>query len=174
MSFKDLTIGGKAPEVVHAVIEIPKGSHNKYEYDEALDVIKLDRVLHSSVYYPVDYGFIPQTRSKDGDHLDILVIVSESVFPGCMLSARPIGVLYMVDQKEEDEKIIAVAEGDPLSAGLKDIGDVDEFYKKVIHNFFETYKKLEEKIVEVHHWHDKETAHKIITEAKDRFLAEQK
>jgi inorganic pyrophosphatase len=173
MSYKDLTIGGQAPNIVHAVIEIPKGSHNKYEYDEKLDVIKLDRVLHSPVYYPVDYGFIPQTRSKDGDHLDILVISSESVFPGCVVSARPIGVLYMVDQKEEDEKIIAVAEGDPLSAHLKDIGDVDEFYKKEIHHFFETYKLLENKVVEVHHWHGIDVAHKIISESKDRYLAEQ-
>jgi inorganic pyrophosphatase len=174
MSYKDLTIGAGAPSVVHVVIEIPKGSHNKYEYDEQMDVIKLDRVLHSPVYYPVDYGFIPQTRSKDGDHLDILVIVSESVFPGCVLSARPIGVLYMIDQKEEDEKIIAVAEGDPLSAHLKDIADVDEFFKKEIHHFFETYKLLENKKVEVHHWHGKDIAEKIIAESRERYLSEQK
>jgi inorganic pyrophosphatase len=174
MSYNNLSIGPKAPEVVHTVIEIPKGSHNKYEYDEQLDVIKLDRVLHSTVYYPADYGFIPQTRSKDGDHLDVLVIISEPVFPGCVVSVRPVGVLYMIDQKEEDEKIIAVAQGDPLSANIKDITDVGEFFKKEIHNFFETYKKLEEKVVKVHHWHGKDIAYKIITEAKDRFAAEQK
>jgi len=174
MSYKDLSIGAHAPEIVRAVVEIPKRSHNKYEYDEELDIIKLDRVLHSSVYYPADYGFIPQTRSKDGDHLDVLVIVSEPVFPGCVVNVRPVGVLYMIDQKEEDEKIIAVAEGDPKSAGIKDIADVDEFLKKEIHNFFETYKLLEEKVVKVHHWHGKDIAHKIITEAKDRYFAEQK
>jgi inorganic pyrophosphatase len=174
MSYKDLFIGAHAPEEVRVVIEISKGSHNKYEYDEKLDVIKLDRVLHSTVYYPADYGFIPQTRSKDGDHLDVLVICSEPVFPGCVVDVRPVGVLYMVDQKEEDEKIIAVAVGDPLSDSIKDIADVGDFFKKEIHNFFETYKKLEEKIVKVHHWHGKDIAYKIISEAKDRFMAEQK
>jgi inorganic pyrophosphatase len=174
MSYKDLTIGSKAPEVIRVVVEIPKKSHNKYEYDEQLDIIKLDRVLHSSVYYPADYGFIPQTRSKDGDHLDALVIISEPVFPGCVVNVRPVGVLYMIDQKDEDEKIIAVAEGDPLSERINDIADVDEFFKKEIHNFFETYKLLEEKVVKVHHWHGKDIAYKIIAEAKDRYLAEQK
>lgn len=173
MAYADLSIGPKAPEIVHVVVEIPKGSHNKYEYDEKMDIIKLDRVLHSTVYYPTDYGFIPQTRSKDGDHLDVLVIISDPVFPGCVVDVRPVGVLYMEDQKESDEKIIAVAEGDPLSANIKDIDDVGEFLKKEIHNFFETYKKLEEKIVKVHHWHGKDMAYKIITEAKDRYLAEQ-
>ena len=172
MSYKNLTIGAHAPEVVRVVVEIPKGSHNKYEYDEQTDVIKLDRVLHSTVYYPADYGFIPQTRSKDGDHLDVLVIISEPVFPGCVVNVRPVGVLYMMDQKEEDEKIIAVAEGDPLSAHIKDIDGVGDFFKKEIHNFFETYKKLEEKIVKVHHWHGKDIAYKIITEAKDRYMKE--
>jgi len=174
MLYKDLSIGPKAPDVIHAVIEIPKGSHNKYEYDESLDLIRLDRVLHSTVYYPTDYGFIPQTRSKDGDHLDVLVLISEPVFPGCVVNVRPVGVLYMIDQKEEDEKIIAVAEGDPLSTHIQDIADVGEFLKKEIHNFFETYKKLEEKIVKVHHWHGKDMAYKLIEESKARYLAEQK
>lgn len=174
MSYKDLSIGGKAPEVINVVIEIPKGSHHKYEYDEELDLIKLDRVLHSTVFYPTDYGFIPQTRSLDGDHLDALVLITEPTFPGCLVPVRPIGVLYMEDQKEKDEKIIAVAEGDPLLAEKKDIEDIEEFFKKQVHNFFETYKMLENKVVEVHHWHNKETALKIISEAKDRFLSEQK
>jgi inorganic pyrophosphatase len=173
MSLADLTIGPKAPEEVHVVVEIPKGSHNKYEYDEKLNVIKLDRVLHSPVYYPADYGFIPQTRSKDGDHLDVLVIISEPVFPGCVVNVRPVGVLYMEDQKEADEKIIAVAVDDPLSASIKDVDGVDDFFKKEIHHFFEVYKQLEEKVVKVHHWHGKDMALKIITEAKERFNKEQ-
>jgi inorganic pyrophosphatase len=172
MSYADLTIGKEAPEIVTCVIEIPKGSHHKYEYDEKMDVIKLDRVLHSTVFYPTDYGFIPQTRSEDGDHLDALVLISEPVFPGCVVPIRPIGVLYMEDQKEKDEKIIAVAVGDPLLNKLKDIEDVDEFFRKEIHNFFATYKLLEEKVVKVQRWHGKETALKIINEAMDRYLAE--
>jgi inorganic pyrophosphatase len=172
MSYADLTIGKEAPEIVTVVIEIPKGSHHKYEYDEKMDVIKLDRVLHSTVFYPTDYGFIPQTRSQDGDHLDALVIISEPVFPGCVVPVRPIGVLYMEDQKEKDEKIVAVAAGDPVLDKLKDIADVDDFFRKEIHNFFETYKLLEKKVVKVHRWHGKDTAIKIINEAKDRYLAE--
>jgi inorganic pyrophosphatase len=172
MSYEDLTIGAEAPEVVNVVIEIPKGSHHKYEYDEKLDLIKLDRVLHSSVYYPTDYGFIPQTRSEDGDHLDALVLITEPVFPGCVVPVRPIGVLYMEDQKEKDEKIIAVATGDPLLTTKKDIEDVEDFFKKEIHNFFETYKQLERKIVKVHRWHGKDIAVKIINEAIDRYQAE--
>lgn len=172
MSHADVTIGAKAPEIINVVVEIPKGSHNKYEYDEKIDIIKLDRVLHSTVYYPTDYGFIPQTRSLDGDHLDALVIISDPVFPGCVVQVRPIGILYMEDQKEKDEKVIAVAVGDPLLDNLKDISDVEDFFKKQIHNFFETYKKLENKKVEVHHWHGIDVAHKIIIESKERFLSE--
>jgi inorganic pyrophosphatase len=172
MSYADLTIGSDAPAIINVVVEIPKGSHNKYEYDEKLDVIKLDRVLHSTVFYPADYGFIPQTRGGDGDHLDALIIMTDPVFPGCMVEVRPIGVLYMEDQNEKDEKIIAVATGDPRMAHLKDVSDIDDFFKKQIHNFFETYKMLENKKVEVHHWHGRDVAYKIITESKDRFLSE--
>lgn len=169
MSLSNIAIGSKAPESVNVIIEIPKGSHNKYEYDEKLDIIKLDRILHSPVYYPTDYGFIPQTRSEDGDHLDALVILSEPTFPGCLVVVRPIGVLYMEDQKEKDEKIIAVAYDDPLLTHLKDIDDADSFFKKEIHHFFEVYKELEDKKVEVHHWHNREIALSIIRQSMARF-----
>lgn len=174
MSLADIPIGEKSPDVVNAVIEIPKGSHQKFEYDEKLNVIRLDRVLHSPVYYPTDYGFIPETRSEDGDHLDILLMISDPLFPGCVVSARPIGVLYMEDQKEKDEKIIAVAENDPLLAHMRNIEDVDDFFKKEIHHFFEVYKELEEKVVKVHHWHGKDLALSIIKEAQNRYSEEQK
>jgi len=172
MSFADVTIGEKAPDEVRVVVEIPKGSHHKYEFDEKMQVIKLDRVLHSPVFYPTDYGFIPQTRSLDGDHLDALVIISEPVFPGCIVAVRPVGVLYMEDQNEKDEKIIAVAANDPLMTNKKDIEDIEDFFKKEIHHFFEVYKQLENKKVEVHHWHNREVAHKIIKEAYERFTKE--
>ena len=174
MSFEDIPIGEKSPEIVNVVIEIPKGSHNKYEFDENLNVIRLDRVLHSSVFYPTDYGFIPQTRSDDGDHLDVLLIISDSVFPGCVVSARQVGILYMEDQKEKDEKIIAVACGDPLLSHIKDIEDVDDFFKKEVHNFFEVYKQLENKKVEVHNWRGKESAHNIIITAGKKYLENKK
>src|SRR5947209_14280878 len=109
-----LPIGRYAPERVNAVIEIPKDSVNKYEYDKQLHVFKLDRTLFSPVHYPGDYGFIPCTLGQDGDPLDVLVLVEAPSFPGCLIEVRPIGVLEMVDQGKKDEKILAVAEGDPL------------------------------------------------------------
>ncbi len=172
MSYNNIPIGDKSPNIVNAIIEIPKGSHNKYEYDEQLDLIRLDRVLHSPVFYPTDYGFIPQTRSEDGDHLDVLVMISDRVFSGCLVSVRPIGVLYMEDQKEKDEKIISVAHHDPLLSHLKSIEDVDDFFKKEVHHFFEVYKQLEDKKVKVHHWHGKDLALSIILEAHKRYLQE--
>lgn len=174
MSFKNLTIGKNSPNTINVVVEIPKGSHTKYEYDEELDMIKLDRILHSSVYYPTDYGFIPQTRSGDGDHLDALILVTDPLFPGCVVNVRPVGVLYMVDQNEKDEKIVAVAQNDPLITQIKDIEDVDPFLKKIIHNFFETYKQLENKKVTVHEWRGRDFAHGIIKEAQEEFAKEKK
>jgi inorganic pyrophosphatase len=172
MSYANLKIGEKAPEIINVVIEIPKGSHNKYEYDEKMDEIKLDRVLHSPVHYPTDYGFIPETRSLDGDHLDALVIITDPVFPGCMVEVAPIGVLYMDDGADKDEKIIAVATKDPLLSHVKNIEDVDEFFKKEIQHFFTVYKQLENKIVKVHRWHGKDLAMNILKEARERYKKE--
>ena len=170
MSYANIPLGDNAPNECNVVVEIPKGSHLKYEYDEKTDVIKLDRVLHSAVFYPVNYGFLPQTRSEDGDHLDVLLLLSEPVFPGCMVKAKPIGVLYMEDQGEKDEKIIAVASSDPLLQHINDSEDIDDFLKKEIHHFFEIYKNLENKKVKVHHWHNREIAYNIIRESQKRFL----
>ncbi len=157
------------PEIVTAVIEIPKGSKNKYEYDPEMGAIRLDRVLHSAVFYPADYGFIPRTLSDDGDPLDILVLITESTFPGCVMKARPVGVLNMTDDKGVDEKIIAVAVGDPKLREIEDISDLDEHTVKEIANFFEIYKQLENKMVRVDGWMGKEDAHKVIQEAVARY-----
>lgn len=151
MSFKQLTLGDKAPTIINTVIEIPKGGHNKYEYDERLDIIRLDRVLYSAVFYPADYGFVPQTRGEDGDHLDILVLISEPLFTGCLLETRPIGVLTMEDEMGKDIKIISAACNDPRFNKVQDI------------------KNLEGKIVKVHRWLGKEEACKIIEKAKESF-----
>lgn len=172
MSFNNIDVGNKCPEIINVVVEIPKGSHNKYEYDEKTDEIKLDRVLYSAVFYPSDYGFVPQTRSEDGDPLDIMVIISEPLFPGCVLSVRPIGVLSMEDEEGKDDKIIAVALRDPRLKETKSINDLDTHYKKEIQNFFEMYKNLEKKPVKVHRWLDKEEAYKIINRAKERYEEE--
>ena len=174
MAYSKLPIGEEAPEIINAVVEIPKGTHNKYEYDEGLDEIRLDRVLYSSVFYPVDYGFIPGTRADDGDHLDVLVIVSESVFPGCVVSVTPIGALDMEDESGRDYKIVAVAQKDPRSKNIESIATLPEHFKKEVQNFFETYKKLENKWVKTKGWVGKKEAYKVILEAKKKFEKENK
>jgi inorganic pyrophosphatase len=130
-------------------------------------------VLHSSVFYPTEYGFIPQTRSEDGDHLDVMVLVSQPTFPGCVLEARPVGVLDMVDEAGEDRKVIAVAEHDPTYQDVRAIGDLGEHFKKEVQQFFESYKALEEgKWTMVRGWLDRDEAHRLIMEAHARCLGE--
>jgi len=128
---------------VDAVVEIPRGSRNKYEYDPATGAIRLDRVLFSSVHYPGDYGFIPGTRGPDGDPLDVLILVEEPTFPGCRVGVRPIGVLLMHDERGADEKILGVPVADPRFEEVKDLGDLPHHWLAEVENFFETYKALE-------------------------------
>ncbi len=139
----DLSPGDKLPEEVTAFIEVPKGSIMKYELDKESGFIKLDRVLYSAVHYPGDYGFIPQTLSEDGDPLDIIVLSNFPVVPGVIVQARPIGVLIMVDDGEQDEKIIAVHSRDPRFDKHMDIDHVNKHLIKEIKHFFETYKALQ-------------------------------
>lgn len=150
--YESIPVGKKSPEVVHVVIEIPKGSHNKYELDEELGIIKLDRVFYSPFFYPLDYGFIPQTRSEDGDHLDALVIGSDPVPPGILVEARPIGMLSMIDSGEPDAKILCVQAKNPRFDTIKDLKDIEQWQphllKEVAH-FFEHYKDLQGKKVDV-------------------------
>lgn len=177
MSLHNVPIGEKAPEIVDSVIEIPKGSHNKYEFDEKLGVLKLDRVLYSPVFYPLDYGFIPETRSEDGDHLDIMIIGGDPTFPGCVVSARPIGLLKMIDSGEEDFKILAVQKDNPRLDTIKDIKDVESsnphLLKEIAH-FFKVYKDLQGKKVELGDWEGKEQAQAEIVRAQKMFADEQK
>lgn len=158
MNIKNLPAGDEYPESFNVVIEIPKGSRNKYEYDEELDVIKLDRVNYAAMAHPYDYGFIPQTRSEDGDHLDAFVILDSSVFPGCLVSARPVGVLYMIDDGEKDEKIIAVPAHDPRYDHITKLTDLSPHLPKEIEHFFAHYKDLQNKKVEITGWGDREQA----------------
>jgi inorganic pyrophosphatase len=153
---------------IEAIIEIPQGSRNKYEYDHQAHVIRLDRVLHSAVHYPADYGFIVDTLSKDGDPLDVLVLVMDPTFPGCHVSVRPIGVLRMVDDKGEDEKILAVPTGDPRFDGIDDLPDLSAHWLKEIENFFATYKLLEEKDTDLLGWDRAAAARRVIQEARER------
>jgi len=164
-----LPIGEKAPHRVNAVIEIPKDSVNKYEYDKQLHVFKLDRTLFSPVHYPGDYGFIPCTLGQDGDPLDVLVLVEAPSFPGCLIEVRPIGVLQMVDQGKKDEKILAVAESDPLYKDVHDYSQVFSHKAKEIEHFFSIYKALEGKNTEMSGWADSDAARKIVMEGHKRF-----
>ena len=169
MAYRTIPVGDTAPEVVTAVIEIPRGSHHKYEYDEQIDEIRLDRVLYSPVFYPTEYGFIPSTRAEDGDQLDVLVLISEPLFSGCVVSVRVIGMLDMEDSGGRDYKIVGVATKDPKLSHIYTIADMNDQYKKEIVHFFEEYKKLEDKWVKVHEWKSKEDAYRIIAEAIERF-----
>ena len=139
----DLPAGIHPPELVTALIEIPSGSRNKYELDKQSGLIRLDRVLYSSMHYPGDYGFIPRTLHEDGDPLDILVRINEPTFPGCQIDCRPLGVLKMLDRGEPDDKIIAVPSNDPYYHEYFDIADLSQHYLREVEHFFHIYKDLE-------------------------------
>lgn len=141
-------------ESVLAFIEIPRGSRNKYEYDHEKGIFTLDRVLFSSVHYPADYGFIPDTLADDDDPLDILVLMQEPTFPGCHIEARPLGGLDMADEKGSDFKVLAVPVGDPRFAHMQELSDLGDHWLREIETFFDTYKLLEPKQTEVLGWHD--------------------
>src|SRR4051794_15238606 len=130
-------------DTVDVVVEIPRGSRNKYEYDHDRGVMRLDRRLFSATVYPADYGFIPDTLAEDDDPLDAIVLLEEPTFPGCWITARPIGVFLMTDDKGPDAKIVCVPAGDPRWGDVSDIGDVPELYRMEIEHFFEVYKTLE-------------------------------
>src|SRR3954468_11163051 len=157
--------GDKAPEVVNGLIEIPEGSKAKYEIDKATGLLKLDRVVYSSFHYPVNYGFIPQTLGEDNDPLDILVICSETIQPLCLVEATVIGNMQMIDNGEKDDKIIAVASKDPSVNHIKNINELPGHFIAVLKNYFEQYKVLENKKVEIDEFQDKEAAYKIIDNA---------
>ncbi len=157
-----LPIGDRAPEVVYAVIEIPLGSRDKYEYRPELGVIVRDRVLATAVRYPTDYGFIPSTMTDDGDPLDILVAAYEGAFPGCVLKARPLGVLDMTDEKGRDYKIFAVPADDARFAEVATLDDLPSHILREVEHFFAVYKQLEAKQVEVYGWQGLERAHELI------------
>ncbi|MCC6287207.1 MAG: inorganic diphosphatase [Chitinophagaceae bacterium] len=157
--------GESAPRIVNAVIEIPQGSRQKYEIDKPSGLLKLDRVIYSSFYYPTNYGFIPQTYGDDKDPLDILVISSLSIQPLCLVQAKVIGVMQMIDSGDADDKIIAVANNDPGVNYINNIEEMPKHFFSELRQFFEEYKKLENKTVSVNEFQDKATALKIVEEA---------
>lgn len=155
-------IGDLSPQIVNMIVEIPQGSSNKYEYDHDLGVFKLDRTLYSPLFYPFDYGWVCDTLADDGDPLDILVITSQPTFPGCLIAARPLGVLMMRDDKGPDEKILSVAAADPRFEGIDRLSDLPGHILKEIVHFFDIYKELEEKETNVLGWQDVATAYSVI------------
>ncbi|GGF16634.1 inorganic diphosphatase [Hymenobacter cavernae] len=161
----DVERGENSPSVVNGIIEIPKGSKGKYELDKKSGLLKLDRVLFSAVHYPAAYGFIPQTYCDDKDPLDILVICSVDVVPMCIIDAKVIGVMQMVDQDEEDDKIIAVAANDVSVNHFNDISDLPPHTLLEMRRFFEDYKALEHKQVTVERFMGREDAYRIIEDS---------
>ncbi len=161
----------KAIPTLTVMIEIPKGSRNKYEYDHERHAIKFDRMLFSAMHYPSDYGFITDTLAEDGDPLDALVLVWEPTFPGCVMDVRPVGLFKMRDEKGPDAKILCIPLGDPLWNHIKGLGDVPPHLLKEIEHFFTVYKELEQKKTGVEGWEGLEAALATIEDAQERYKA---
>jgi inorganic pyrophosphatase len=168
--WEDLEPGPNPPEEIYAVVECLKGERNKYEYDKDVPGVVLDRVLHSNVHYPSDYGFIPQSYYDDEDPFDVLVLVEDQTFPGCVIEARPVAMMKMDDDGEQDDKVIAVPTEDPRFDHVQDLDDLTHQQTAEIEEFFETYKNLEAgKEVETLGWEDKQAAMDAIEHAMDLY-----
>lgn len=163
MDIKKIPPGDK--DALNVIVEIPKGSQNKYEYDKKYNIITLDRILFSPLHYPGDYGFIPNTLGEDGDPLDALVMVSIRTFPGCLIKARPIGVLKMLDNGEGDAKLLCVPVSDPRMSHIHDLKQISRHVLQEIAHFFKVYKELEGKRVEILGWDDRKYALKLVKES---------
>jgi inorganic pyrophosphatase len=162
--------GPECPENVRMIVEIPKGSGNKYEYDHDLGVFRLDRALYSPMHYPGDYGFIPGTLAEDGDPMDVLVLVDQPSFPGCLIEVRPVAVLNMVDSNKRDHKIISVPNHNPRYDQIHTLDQIFPHIRREIEHFFDIYKELEGKITEMRGWGDPREARKVIVESRKRFV----
>lgn len=160
-----ISAGDDVPQIVNAIIEIPRGSKAKYELDKSTGILKLDRVLYSSVHYPANYGFIPHSYCDDKDPLDILVLSSVAIEPMCLVEAKVIGVMRMLDNNESDDKIIAVAKNDMSVNHINDVKDLGPHTALEIQRFFEDYKKLENKEVVVDNMLGAEAAYEVVRES---------
>lgn len=163
----DIKAGSK--DEINVIVEINKGSKNKYEIDKETGLIALDRVAHTSQDFPFDYGFVPQTLGEDNDPLDVVLLTTYPLFPGVLLKARPVAVMKMIDSGEGDDKIIAVPCDDPRWSDIKDLSDINKHTVKEIEHFYSTYKKLQNKVVEVKSFENKETAQKVFEESCVRY-----
>ena len=165
----DLPPGPDVPKVIYVIVEIPKRSRNKFEYDKRGGFIKLDRVLYSSLHYPGDYGFIPRTHYDDGDPLDVLVMSNEPTFPGCVIEARPLGIFRMEDRGVADDKILAVPATDPLFDNYTDLEDVPPHFVEEVVHFFSVYKDLQHERVVPKDWEGCEAARSEIERALELY-----
>lgn len=165
----DIPTGRDIPYILNAIIEIPKGSSNKYEYDKELNIFRLDRTLYSPVHYPGAYGFFPRTLSEDGDPLDVVVIVEHDTFPGCLIEVRPVGVLVMRDDAGLDHKVLSVPVNDPRLRDVHGLQHLAKHYLAEIDYFFNIYKELEGKQADTYGWEDRLVAHQVIKEAVQRY-----
>jgi inorganic pyrophosphatase len=170
--WKEIEPGTK--EEMNVIIEIPKGSKNKYEIDKKTGLIALDRVMHTSQDYPVDYGFVPQSLWHDGDPLDVVVLSTYAFAPGILVKARPVAVMHMVDGGERDEKIIAVPVEDPRFSEVKDIENVNQHTLREIEHFFTTYKNLQNKEVVINGFDGKKVAEEAFNESIELYKAKYK
>jgi inorganic pyrophosphatase len=152
------------PGLINVLVEIPAGSKNKYEFDKDMNAMILDRVLSSSVHYPYDYGFVPNTLADDGDPLDGMVMIDQPTFPGCVIAARPIGMLEMVDGGDRDEKILCVPADDPRYVDVKSLDDVAPHRLEEIAEFFRSYKNLEKKVTEILGWQNLDKVAALVEE----------
>jgi inorganic pyrophosphatase len=165
----DVSPGDQLPREFRGLIEIPMNSKVKYEIDKPSGLIKLDRMLHSAVHYPANYGFIPQSLGEDGDPLDILVFCQEPVVPLTIIHSRVIGIMDMIDSGKRDHKVLAVATSDPEYNSYQDISQLPPHRLAMLKRFFLDYKTLEQKVVEVDQFHPATSAYPIITEAMARY-----
>ena len=161
----EITAGENVPQIINVIIEIPKGSKNKYELDKETGLITLDRALHTSQDYPFDYGFVPQTHWADGDPLDVVVLTTYPLNSGVLVKVRPVAIINMVDGGDSDAKIIGVPESDPRWSDVEDLEDINKHTVKEIEHFFLTYKKLENKEVYIDGIEGKEKATQAITKS---------
>lgn len=164
--------GTDIPSVINMIVEIPKGRRSKFEYDKELDVFKLDRFLYSSSMYPGDYGFIPHTLAEDHDPIDVLVMVNEPTFAGCLIETRVVGMFLMSDRGENDYKLLGVPHRDPLFGEYKDLEDVPKHFLREVEHFFLSYKQLEGADVESGGWAGRVEAIKEIKKSIDAYTKE--
>jgi inorganic pyrophosphatase len=157
------------PEEMTVIVEINKGSKNKYEIDKDTGLIALDRVAHTAQDFPFDYGFVPQTLWEDGDALDVMLLTTYPLVPGILVHARPVAIMHMIDSGEGDDKVLAVPVNDPRWGDVKDLEDVNKHTLKEIEHFYSTYKKLQNKIVEVKGFSGKDEAQKAFQKAIDLY-----